>query len=122
LENIIASHRIAFVFVVPGQSETVRINGEAWITTDPEILARFLLPRTPKSAIVTKVHTTYIHCAKAFHRSGMWDPNVWSELADTPDGAAIFSCQLDEQFSAEQMRGWLDDDYTSALALERTPE
>jgi PPOX class probable FMN-dependent enzyme len=122
LQNIIASHRIAFVFVVPGQSETVRINGEAWISTDPEILARFQLPRLPKAAIVTKVQTTYIHCAKAFHRSGMWDPNAWAELADTPDGAAIFSCQLDDKFTPEQMRGWLDDDYAATLSYERTPE
>jgi PPOX class probable FMN-dependent enzyme len=122
LQNIIASHRIAFVFVVPGQSETVRVNGEAWITTDPDVLARFQLPRTPKAAIVTKVHTTYIHCAKAFHRSGMWDPNAWAELSDTPDGAAIISCQLDEAFTPEQLRGWLDDDYTASLTLERTPD
>jgi PPOX class probable FMN-dependent enzyme len=122
LQNIIASHRIALLFVVPGQSETVRVNGEAWITTDPEVLATFQLPRTPKAAIVTKVQTTYMHCAKAFHRSGMWDPNVWSELADTPDGAAIISCQLGDQFTAEQLRGWLDDDYEKALTLERTPE
>lgn len=122
LQNVIASHRIAFVFVVPGQSETVRINGEAWITTDPDVLARFELARMPKSAIVTKVHTTYIHCAKAFHRSGMWDPNVWAELSDTPDGAAIFSCQLGDAVTPAQMRDWLDDDYTKSLALERTPD
>lgn len=122
LQNIVASGRIAFVFVVPGQSETVRVNGEAWVTTDPEILARFQLPRVPKAAIVTKVQTTYMHCAKAFHRSGMWDPNVWSELADTPDGAAIISCQLANEYTPEQLRTWLDDDYVSALAAERTPE
>lgn len=122
LQNIIATHRIAYVFVVPGQSETVRVNGEAWITTDPAVLARFQLPRTPKTAVVTAVHTTYIHCAKAFHRSGMWDPNVWSELSDTPDGATIFSCQLGDGVTPEQMRGWLDDDYTASLTHERTPE
>ena len=68
------------------------------------------------------MQTTYIHCAKAFHRSGMWDPNVWAELADTPDGAAIFSCQLGDEYTPEQMRGWLDDDYDESLTLERTPD
>jgi PPOX class probable FMN-dependent enzyme len=122
LENIVATHRIAFMFVVPGQSETVRVNGEAWVTTDPAVLAAFELPRLPKAAVITKVQTTYIHCAKAFHRGGMWDPNVWSELSDTPDAAAIISCQLDNAFSPEQLRGWLDDDYIASLAHERTPE
>jgi hypothetical protein len=47
---------------------------------------------------------------------------VWAELADTPDGAAIFSCQLNEEFTSAQLRGWLDDDYTASLAYERTPD
>ena len=100
MQNIVASDRIAFVFVVPGQSETVRVNGEAWITTEPEVLDRFQLPRLPKAAIVTQVQTTYMHCAKAIHRSGMWDPNVWAELADTPDGAAIISLPAGERVHA----------------------
>ncbi|MGD9999123.1 MAG: MSMEG_1061 family FMN-dependent PPOX-type flavoprotein [Ilumatobacteraceae bacterium] len=122
LQNIVESGRVAFIFVMPGKSETVRVNGDAWITTDPDVLSRFGLPRTPKSAIVCAVHTTYIHCAKAFHRSGMWDPDVWASLADAPDGADILSCQLDEQFSATDLRGLLDEDYDKDLAFERTPE
>jgi PPOX class probable FMN-dependent enzyme len=122
LQNIVASGRAAFLFVTPGTSETVRVNGDAWVTTDPAVLAGFQLPRTPKSAIVCAVHTTYIHCAKAFHRGGVWDPEVWASLAEGPDGADILSCQLDEQFSAQQLRGLLDDDYAMELELERTPE
>lgn len=121
LQNIVATNRIGLMFVVPGQSETVRVNGTAWITTDPGVLALFHLPRTPKAAIVVQVQTTYIHCAKAFHRSGMWDPQVWAELAEAPDGAAILSCQLGDGISTETLRGWLDDDYTASLNHERTP-
>lgn len=121
LQNIIATRRVGLIFVVPGQSETVRINGDAWITTDPDVLSMFQQARVPKTAIVVHVQTTYIHCAKAFHRSGMWDPNVWADLASTPDGAAIFSCQLGGGVTTEQMRGWLDDDYTASLTHERTP-
>ncbi|MBI5090670.1 MAG: pyridoxamine 5'-phosphate oxidase family protein [Actinobacteria bacterium] len=122
LQNIVASGRVAFVFVMPGKSETVRVNGDAWITTDPDVLARFELPRTPKTAIVCAIQTTYVHCAKAFHRSGMWDPTVWSELADAPDGADILSCQLDAQFTPQDLRGFLDEDYDAALAFERSSE
>jgi PPOX class probable FMN-dependent enzyme len=121
LQNVVSTNRIGLIFVVPGLSETVRVNGTAWITTDPDVLALFQLPRIPKTAIVVQVQTTYIHCAKAFHRSGMWDPNVWAELAETPDGAAILSCQLGDSMTAQQLRGWLDDDYTASLSHERTP-
>lgn len=121
LQNVVTSGRIACIFVVPGQSETVRVNGGAWVTTDPAVLATFGLPRLPKSAIVIEVETTYMHCAKAFYRGGMWEPEVWAALADVPDGAAILSCQLSEQFSTDQLRGWLDESYTEELAAERTP-
>jgi PPOX class probable FMN-dependent enzyme len=118
LQNVVATGRVALILIVPGQSETVRINGSGWVTTDPETLQRFGLPRTPKSAIVVKVDTTYVHCAKAFHRSGMWDPAVWAELADTPDGAAILSCQQVVEVDAATTRQWLDKGYEKQLAEE----
>jgi predicted pyridoxine 5'-phosphate oxidase superfamily flavin-nucleotide-binding protein len=106
------------MIVVPGQSETVRINGAAWLSAAPDLLAGFTLPHMPKSAIVVHVETTYVHCAKAFRRGGMWDADVWAELADTPDGAAILSCQRVADLDADAMRTRLDEDYDTALAAE----
>jgi PPOX class probable FMN-dependent enzyme len=119
LQNIVATARAGCVFIVPGHSETVRVNGEAWVTTDPALLETFTLARVPKSAIVVRVHTTYVHCAKAFLRSGMWDPAVWAELADVPDGASILHCQAVTEGSAEEVRGWLDESYEQELTKER---
>jgi PPOX class probable FMN-dependent enzyme len=120
LQNVLASGRIALMLVVPGQSETVRVNGRAWLSADPELLAGFTLPKTPKSAIVVGVDTTYVHCAKAFMRGGMWDADVWAELADTPDGAEILSCQrVADDADAATVRRLLDDSYVAELAGER---
>jgi PPOX class probable FMN-dependent enzyme len=119
LQNVIDTGRIGLMIVVPGQSETVRINGAAWLSADPELLAGFTLPHTPKTAIVVRVETTYVHCAKAFRRGGVWDTEVWRELADTPDGAAILSCQRVADMDADEMRERLDADYETALAAER---
>ena len=119
LQNIVVTGRIACVFVVPGQSETVRVNGAATLTVDPVVLNGFGLAKVPKAAIIVDVKTTYVHCAKAFHRGGMWDPIVWAELADTPDGAAILSCQVVAEATPEQMRTWLNEGYDEQLAAER---
>jgi PPOX class probable FMN-dependent enzyme len=119
LQNIVATGRIGLMVVVPGQSETVRVNGSAWLSADPDLLAGFTLPRTPKSAIVVAVDTTYVHCAKAFMRSGMWDADVWAELAEAPDGATILSCQQVAAADAATTRQWLDESYTAALSEER---
>src|SRR6478736_7573697 len=118
LQNVIDTGRIGLIFVVPGQSETVRVNGSACITTDPELLASFALARVPKSAIGVTVEATYIHCAKAFRRSGMWDPNVWAALAGSPDAADIIACQYNGAFEAERVRNDLAKGYDLALRWE----
>ena len=53
-ENIVATGRVALLLITPGQNETVRVNGSAWVTTDPALLQGFTLPRVPKSAIPWK--------------------------------------------------------------------
>ena len=120
LQNVVATGRIAMMLVVPGQSETVRVNGRAWVSADPELLEGFALPKVPKTAIVVAIETTYVHCAKAFMRGGVWDVDAWAALADTPDGAAILSCQrFADDADATTIRRALDDSYVAALAEER---
>jgi len=120
LRNIVDTGHVGMLVVAPGQSETVRVNGTAWVTTDPDLLASFTLPRRPVSAIVVEVTATFVHCAKAFRRSGMWDPNVWEEMAQAPDAAEILVCQafLDPSITADAVRADLDQGYEAALAWE----
>lgn len=122
LQNVVDTGRIGLLFVVPGQSETVRVNGAACITADPAVLARFDMPREPKTAIGVTVESTYVHCAKAFRRSGMWDPSVWAELVGSPDAADIIACQYDNAFEAEVVRADLSKGYDLALRWEAGEE
>ena len=118
LSNIVATGRIALVFVVPGKTETVRVNGRAWVTTDPGVLNGFTLPKRPKAAIGVHLETTFMHCGKAFMRGGMWDPAAWAELADTPDGAAVLACQKVVEVDEALVRASLDEGYAHDLAAE----
>ena len=118
MRNIVDTGRVGMLFVAPGRSETVRVNGEAWVTTDPDLLDSFTLPRRPVAAIVVRVTATFIHCAKAFKRSGMWDPNVWAVLAGSSDAADIIACQYDGAFEAELVRNDLAKGYDLALRWE----
>ncbi len=122
MENILATGQVGILLVHPGKNETVRVNGRAWISRDPDLLARFPLPRTPVTAIGVEVVGTFIHCAKAFMRSGMWDPEVWSSFADAPDGADIIECQTGGAFAASLVRADLDRGYAEALAYERSSD
>lgn len=73
--NIISNPRVGLIFFIPGLGETLRINGRAYITNDEEILKEMQANgRNPLLGIVVEIEECYIHCAKAFIRSKMWDP------------------------------------------------
>ena len=79
------------------------------MVTDDDVLDRFTDDvRRPKAAIGVLVEQVFIHCAKAFRRSHLWQPETWAALADAPDGADILVCQsLAGDYSADQIRAAL---------------
>ena len=113
--NIVAHGRAGVLMIVPGKDETLRINGPAVITTDPGILTGFTRElRTPKAAIVIETAEIYGHCAKAFRRAHLWDPDAWTTMEGAPDLAAMYSCmwQIDES----DIRDVLEESYDADLA------
>jgi PPOX class probable FMN-dependent enzyme len=75
LSNIVANPAVGLLFIVPGFDDTLRIAGTAQLSTAPELLAGFAVnARTPSIAIVVRVDEVFLHCAKAFRRSRLWDP------------------------------------------------
>jgi uncharacterized protein len=73
LRNILYDSRVALLFLVPGLGETLRVNGRATISTDPELLNRFLVNnKLPKTVLIIKVETVFFQCSRAIHRSGLW--------------------------------------------------
>ncbi|MCM2294466.1 pyridoxamine 5'-phosphate oxidase family protein [Allorhizobium sp. BGMRC 0089] len=90
LKNIIADGRISLLFLVPGVGETLRVNGHASITAEAGMLERFSVEgKLPKTVILVKVETVYFHCAKAFMRSKLWDPESQIDRASLPSAGAI---------------------------------
>jgi hypothetical protein len=75
LRNIIRDPRVALLFLIPGVSETMRVNGRAALSTDPELLESFKVDgKAPRCVIVVTVERAYFQCAKAIVRSKLWDP------------------------------------------------
>lgn len=78
LQNVLANPKIAAIFMVPGTEETLRVQGHALLTSDPDILRRLSARGQPALlAIRLAVEKCYFHCAKAFKRSGLWKPESW---------------------------------------------
>ena len=74
LENIIQTSQVGMLFLIPGMDETLRVNGVASLRTDASLLDLCTTEiRRPKLVIQVNVQEAYLHCAKAFMRSKLWD-------------------------------------------------
>lgn len=85
LVNILETGRISTCFMIPGIDETLRVNGGASLTTDPELLARYRgIHNKPISGILIDVEEVFLHCAKAFMRSKLWSPEAQVDRTELP--------------------------------------
>lgn len=74
--NVLQNPKIGMLFLVPGMSEILRINGLARVTDDVGVLAASAVQnRAPKFGLVVEVVEAYLHCAKAVNRAKLWDPS-----------------------------------------------
>ena len=85
LENIIHTGRIGMLFIIPGVDETLRVNGQAKLTTATDLLKLCMSElKPPKLVIEVDVTQAYLHCAKAFMRSKLWDRSAQIDRARLP--------------------------------------
>jgi uncharacterized protein len=90
LRNIVNDPRVALLFLIPGRNETMRVNGRAVITTDPETLkAHAIEGKAPATVVRIAVETCYFQCGKAPMRSNLWNPDQWADISELPTTGAI---------------------------------
>jgi PPOX class probable FMN-dependent enzyme len=95
MKNVLANPHIGLIFLVPGREETLRINGRAWITKDPELLGRCVAQgKTPQLAIGVEVEQCFLHCVKAFRRSKLWTQSEWLAPDALPSMAQVLHDQI----------------------------
>jgi PPOX class probable FMN-dependent enzyme len=71
LRNIVCNPQVALAFFVPGTSDLLRVSGKAYISTAPDLLARFPAPK-PRAVIAVKVEECFMQCSRAIQRSDLW--------------------------------------------------
>ncbi|MFJ8011819.1 MSMEG_1061 family FMN-dependent PPOX-type flavoprotein [Streptomyces sp. NPDC096339] len=96
IRNIVETGRAGLIFVIPGRTTTLRVNGRACVSADPELLERLTpVGKPPRSAIVVGVEEVYQHCPKAFLRSNAWKPEKWVAEDTVPSSAEVTQSHLD---------------------------
>jgi uncharacterized protein len=74
LRNILSNPHLGLLFIIPGVSDTLRVNGRAFLTTDALLLARCSVEnKVPKLGIVVEIDEVFTQCSKAFLRSDFWN-------------------------------------------------
>jgi len=115
LANLLDSPGIGLLFVIPGRHETLRVNGRATITTDPELLASVpLRGRVPSVAIGVDADEVFTHCGKAFIRSELWHPASWPGSDSLPSPAEVLRAHTGAD-TVEEAQARLDESYTQRL-------
>ena len=101
LRNIVRDPRIALLFLIPGIGRTLRINGRAAISVDPDLCASFTMEnKVPRSVIVVTAESVYTQCPKALVRSHLWDASRHLSEAALPSSGAMMKA-LQSDFDAE---------------------
>lgn len=91
--NVLANPHVGLEFLIPGRGDTLRVNGRARLVTEPSLLSVMAVKgHRPLLALVVEVEEVFHHCAKAFLRSRLWDPESWdpSAVPDRPHLAKVF--------------------------------
>jgi PPOX class probable FMN-dependent enzyme len=95
LHNVIATGRAGLLFVIPGRTTTLRVNGRACVSTRPDLLSQLTaVGKPPASALVIGIETVYPHCPKALLRSSAWKPDDWLPADAQPTSAEVTLAQL----------------------------
>jgi PPOX class probable FMN-dependent enzyme len=117
LRNVVRTGRAGLLFLIPGLEETLRVNGRACVTRDPELLDPLAgKGKPPKVAIALEVDEAFLHCAKAFKRSALWRPDEWPELDGLASSAQIWRDHMALDLTTQEVQEFVDDDYANNLA------
>ncbi|MEP1472294.1 MAG: MSMEG_1061 family FMN-dependent PPOX-type flavoprotein [Halieaceae bacterium] len=101
--NIIQQPNMALIFMIPGEKDTLRVNGKGAISNDPELLQHFEVNgKLPELVIVVSVEEALGHCSKAFRRSKLWQSDYLPK-EPVPSLTELMSGHLELDDGTKQM-------------------
>jgi PPOX class probable FMN-dependent enzyme len=111
--NILSHGQVGLIFLIPGMTETLRVNGSATLYTDPALLDSMTVRgKRPKVAIVVETREIYLHCGRALLRSGLWNTETWPQRETLPKAAQIFTDHMAQpDLTRDEMDCVLDEAY-----------
>ena len=117
LSNIVTDAEVGLLFFIPGIDETLRVNGPARLSRDPEFLAAAAAQgREPRLVIVVTVREAFLHCAKALKRSRLWHEDYRVDKKSFPSlGRMIVEQTKPKDVTVEQAETFIAENYVTGL-------
>ena len=66
--------------------------------------------KPPDHVIVVEVEHVLAHCPKCMTRSGLWQPETWSDPAEVPTLAEIIVAHAKLAMTVDEMQAVIDED------------
>jgi PPOX class probable FMN-dependent enzyme len=90
LRNLQEDSRAALLFIFPGLDIFMRVNGNATVSSDPDLLVTLgESGKIPKTAIVILIDEVLFHCGKAINRARLWADESRLDRAALPSVGAM---------------------------------
>lgn len=113
--NVLSNPHVGMIFLVPGRTDTLRINGRARLVRDAPFFDHLVVQgHRPLLAMVVDVEQVFHHCGKAFLRSGLWDPDRW-DAGDLPSRAVIARTLERPESSLDELERHYGPSYADGL-------
>ncbi|WP_430251521.1 pyridoxamine 5'-phosphate oxidase family protein [Neorhizobium sp. DAR64860/K0K1] len=109
LINIVRDPRVALMFLVPGSTMTMRINGRAVVSVEPGLLQSFEMDgKHPRSVTVIAIDEVYFQCARALMRSELWNPARFVDPRTLPTPGTLLKAAKADFDKETYDRDWAD--------------
>jgi len=113
--NILSNPHVGLIYLLPGRTDTFRVQGRARLVRDADLLDAMVVQGSrPLLAMVVEIESVFYHCAKAFLRSALWDPATWRPEA-LPSRARIAKAQEARAESLAELERYYGEQYTAGL-------
>jgi len=108
LRNIVRDPRLALLFLIPGSGSTLRVNGHAQVSVDPDLLTSFAIDgKAPRTVIVMTVVEIYFQCARAIVRSDLWNPDKRVDAKSLPTPGQMLADMSENRVGGDDYdRAW----------------
>ncbi|MGH3768793.1 MAG: pyridoxamine 5'-phosphate oxidase family protein [Pseudonocardiaceae bacterium] len=113
--NILSNPHVGLVYLIPGRTDTLRINGRARLVREAPFFEQMTIKgHRPLLALIVEIEQVFYHCPKALLRSHLWQPAAWDPAA-VPSKAQIAQCLERPGDTLEDLQRYYGPAYAAGL-------